>query len=81
MGAHFLFLDHPCIPFLTSVCSCTLRHIQQQFLSWWKLNVAHGNQYSQNPENEPKMARSLETRWKLLSNIKTDDSSFKRKRN
>ena len=41
----------------------------------------HDNQHSQYSENEPKIARNSETRWKLLSDIKIDDSSFKRERN
>ena len=41
----------------------------------------YDNQHSQDPEDELKIARNSETKWKLLSNIKTDNSSFKRGRN
>ena len=41
----------------------------------------HGNQHSQDSENEPKIARNSETRCKLSSNIKTEDSEFKREGN
>ena len=41
----------------------------------------HDNKHLQHSENEPKIDRNSETRWNLLSNIKTDDLSFKRERN
>ena len=55
--------------------------MQYQCLSWCKLNLTYDNQHSQDPEDEPKIAKNSETKWKLLSNIKTDNSSFKRGRN
>ena len=52
-----------------------------QCLSQCKRNLAHGNQHSRHPENGSKTARNSEARWKLLQNIKTDDSNFKIERN
>ena len=75
------FWSIPIFPFLTSVCSCNLRHINYQCLSQCKLNLTQGSQHSQHPKNEPKIARPSEARWKLLSNFETDDSSFKGERN
>ena len=40
----------------------------------------HDNKHLQHSENEAKIDKNSETRWKLLSNIKTDDFSFKRER-
>ena len=79
MASHSLFF--PIVPFLTLTSSCNLRHIHYQCLSFCKLSPNNGNQLSQHPENEPKITRESETRWKLISNIKTDNSSFKRERN
>ena len=41
----------------------------------------HGKQHSQYPENGLKIAKNLEKKWKLLSNMETGNLSFKRERN
>ena len=74
--AHFLCLDYPYIPTFN-----VYLFMQLTAYKLYELNLTHGYQLSQHSENGPKIARNSETRWKLLSNIKTDDLSFKRKRN
>ena len=71
----------PTFSFSNSICSCNLSHIHYQCLSQSKLSLTYGNQRSQHPENEPKITRNSETRWKLISSVKTDISGFKRERN
>ena len=51
MAANSLLLDHPCIHIFNFSLLYNLHDIQYQCLLWCKLNLTHGNQHSQNPEN------------------------------
>ena len=77
MATHSFFLGYPYIPAFNLFCSCNLQHIHYQCLSQCKLRLNCGNQRLQHPENESEITKNSETRKKLASSIKTDDSGFK----
>ena len=73
MVAHCLFLDYAYIPIFNHFLTFFVFHSVN--LTLITVTSIH------NIQKIPKMTRNSETRWKIIKNIKTDDSSFKRERN